>query len=768
MRSFDNCALFVGVNDYRAFDRSTDEAPGTSDLLGSRNDVAWFYRVCRELGIGPENIRVLASPRLSPEELPGMDAGSIREATEAEILDGVAWLADRIGGDEPLPGLFTYSGHGDWKEGSGLVICPSDTTGYGLDHAIPLAKIQEMFADRRALDSLTVVLDCCHSGAARGARKALSLTGRRVPPALVVGLASRGERVLSAAGAAGTSYQGRFAGEHHGGFSWALTSAMDQWTARAEGGCVELTASYGDLLERAKGLLATLGFEQTPVLRGPKGVEETPVFHRGRGGAKEETAAAPDRTRRGGQLDPDLRYSLALSTVSQPWDISVSADSASPALPSNTEMWQVDEGFVEAMARATPGDKLTFTATGAYTAPSTPPPVQMPADSLWTPTSTPAGDLFLGPNSDGYVVGLVSQLTAGATWGGALTWYVAVQRGDPPEYLVGEGGLTLAYGPASAYGDWQWYAMSLPPLSWGAKYRENVNTHGGCALAEQGGTAYCGWVEPGQVWLYVLPADPSAVGGMYAVAAAGAAGVPGLASMNEGLYLAYETTAQDILVGAVDGWRFAGLGSVAGATSPALGVGVDAASSASVLCLAYVKAGGSSVKVTAWSGSSWSEPSQAVTGATGAPALAGFRGELFLACVGASGATIEIHRASSVSAGGTSWSGAPVAVIQIDDRVNTATYDPGADAPASPLAFSTVSLAAVNEALYLSFTDGGGGVWICASPDGRVWGGFAEVSNQESWITSGPNAPIAPLGTSAGKLVLACWSAGGLSFVNAG
>src|SRR5687768_6024996 len=65
MASVDNLALFIGVNDYSAFDVSTGKDKGASNLLGSRNDAIVFWHVCRLIGVPPANIRILTSPRLS-------------------------------------------------------------------------------------------------------------------------------------------------------------------------------------------------------------------------------------------------------------------------------------------------------------------------------------------------------------------------------------------------------------------------------------------------------------------------------------------------------------------------------------------------------------------------------------------------------------------------------------------------------------------------------------------------------------------------------
>ena len=66
-------ALIIGVEEYRAYDLSMDLPAGTSDVAGALDDARTFFRQCIAMGLAPERIRVLTSPRLTPEEMRILD-----------------------------------------------------------------------------------------------------------------------------------------------------------------------------------------------------------------------------------------------------------------------------------------------------------------------------------------------------------------------------------------------------------------------------------------------------------------------------------------------------------------------------------------------------------------------------------------------------------------------------------------------------------------------------------------------------------------------
>ncbi|MFT3776017.1 MAG: caspase family protein [Minicystis sp.] len=313
-------ALLIGIDDYRAYDESAGNAPGTSDLPAGKNDVRAAYQLCRALGIEAENIHVLTSPRLAAGEIfPGVTPGYVGEATRAEIEAQVAWLAKALshapGAPDAPVGLLSYSGHGDFLDGH-LALCPSDARavkGAGgdadLENVIGFPSIRALLARAPgAAESLTVVLDCCHAAAGadreRGARA--SLTGRTRTAKDPV--QSLGARMLMAAPAGETAYQSVFCGEAHGALTWALTVVADQWRVISERGYDRLTLSHGELRDRAQRLLDAISIPQRIALVGPPGIEDLTFFHRGAADAGDTMATGPDRARSRIQLDPSASY----------------------------------------------------------------------------------------------------------------------------------------------------------------------------------------------------------------------------------------------------------------------------------------------------------------------------------------------------------------------------------------------------------------------------------------------------------------------------
>lgn len=317
-------ALLIGIDDYSAYDASTGKAKGTSDLAAGKNDVAACYRMCRALGIRPENIRVLTSPKLTPADLEAavkpMTPGYVGEATNAEIQAQLAWLASSLEhapGDADAPvGLLSYSGHGDFADGH-LALCPTDVrvqtgapAGADLAGVLGFPQLQAIVSRARgAAEALTVVLDCCHAGAASASATSrrpgrTSLTGRtRTAKGPVVQI---GERMLMASAPGETAYQAKFDGQDHGALTWALRVVTDQYRILSEGDVDQFTIAHGDLRNRAQKLLDALSFPQSIQLVGPPGIDRLCFFHRGGDSPAEaaKAASAPDRARHPIQLDP--------------------------------------------------------------------------------------------------------------------------------------------------------------------------------------------------------------------------------------------------------------------------------------------------------------------------------------------------------------------------------------------------------------------------------------------------------------------------------
>lgn len=259
-------AVLIGVRDYLMYDPT-----GKSNVPGAQNDALTWVHQCLSMGFPPEQIFVLTSPVLSPEDL-GPSAAQIKTgaATHEEITSAIAWILKQLA-EGNATGLLTFSGHGINDQGR-LLLCPSDTT-QSLDNVIDVFALSQTIAGTNGAKNLTLVIDGCHSQVGRSRQESISahlnakLDGMAIPEG--VGVA---ERVLSACAKDQVSVSARFLGKPMGAFTWALTSTLGQWKVVREGDVVRSTISYGDLVSRSRGLLSSLSFTQEPVLSGPDGV----------------------------------------------------------------------------------------------------------------------------------------------------------------------------------------------------------------------------------------------------------------------------------------------------------------------------------------------------------------------------------------------------------------------------------------------------------------------------------------------------------------
>lgn len=758
----DNRALFIGVNDYRAFDESQHNPPGTSDLRGSRNDAHAFWRVCQELGIPAANMRILTSPALDPSDL-GASPEQVGEATRAAILEGIEWLAEALGGAGRPPGLLTYSGHGDFAAGEGLVLCPTDVTG-NLEGAISFRGIQEILLRHRAAANLTVVLDCCHGGASvsTAERRSLSLTGRSLPEGAAAATPALGDRQLAAAEPSGTAWQARFSGVFRGAFSWALAAVLGQWKPRIEGSSVELALPYGDLLVRARSLLSALSFEQTPVLRGPSGVARVPFFHRGPLAGDEAASLAPTARRKGGQLDPGVNHTLTASVSSSEWLISATASGTAPTstlgYTYDTEYWGLDSAFLDAVNRiasSSGGGSITFGVTSTADRPSS--GFAMPTDSLWTRLAgTPAEAMFWAyvpatSSSAAYVTGVVFHLTAparaGGAWGGSMTWYAGVPSGQAaPEYVIGKSPTTLSYGALPAqYSSpgYTWSAMTLPPLTWSSTpvaVPQSTSVRGDASLdvlvtslAAWGSSMIASVADNTQGWISTFvcqaPGQPFQQG-----SGTNGGTFTALAAAYDALYLAYQSSGQ-LYVGRTTSPGVMGFGgSLTNIALPAgYSSGFALAGASSALYLAYLSAANAPAVAQAAdeSGTRWNSL-PAISGATasGTPALAWFNGALYLAFTTADAApSVKVFRLQ-----GSAW------VPSADLAPLLGACPRGIHAPA---------LGVFNGRLFLACLDAGSNdVWLCSSADGATWSGYEDLTTRCPQITTQTNPALCAVGSS--------------------
>lgn len=489
-------ALLVGVDDYRAYDRSKGNPAGTSDLRAGGNDVLAFYRTCRRLGIPKENIHVLTSPKVPLSKLgePGENArarkdgiGYLGKATGAEIRAELAWLGKKLaraskGGEAPA-GLFTYSGHGDFH-GASLALCPSDVragAGGDLEGAIGFDEIAAILGARAgASENLTVVLDCCHAGAAAakgpwgGRSGGTSLTGRSPPADLSP--TSLGARMLMAAKAGEVAYQSTFDERHHGALTWASAVVLEQWTIASEHAGSYVTITHGELRSRAQRLLDALSFGQTVTLL-PEAAADTNFFHRGARDAGDVVSKEPNAGRHPIQLDPNTRdytiYRLDVTLVFaegpntlQAFAMSVNRDSPSDAgygpFLAGTEYWWMST-VGPFLSRAALVQKVVFTRLNGIDG-------QPGEDWARTPSSGPLGGQIVAsqptalasprwertdalPSPTHTVFSGAHGITLNAE--GAPTWWAAGEA--PSSYIVKGSRMTFDADLAQAGASTSWY-----------------------------------------------------------------------------------------------------------------------------------------------------------------------------------------------------------------------------------------------------------------------------------------------------------------------
>lgn len=459
-------ALLIGVNDYSAYDRSQDQKKGTSDLPGSVNDVQAWWTLCKALGFLPENIRVLTSPAIPSNTLAGATAQTTGEATEKAIREGVEWLTKKLGGDKVAIGLLTYSGHGDFSEKTGLVLCPTNVKGDDLEHSIPYSDLQKAIAAHDAGENLTVVLDSCHAGgASTPQRRALSLSKRPVPRALSLRSEQQmASRVYLASSRGGSAYQAEFAGRFHGAFTWALTSTLEQWKAVEQGDSLRLTVSYGEALRRAHGLLSILSFDQAPGLEGVPNVAELAVLQSGL--VPQPTSPEPTMTPIPMQIDPgdkDYRiYTLDWNGTTIGSILVAHISNALGTILPGTEYWYMTSNITTSTRQT----NLVISWVD-YTWAANPNPslgtlsFTMPQNPSWTATSAPSSSAMTFVKNNQFGVALVWGLTlTSGVWGGALDWYTTTGQNS---VFGGTGGTSSVTMASYLTPTVSWYRASMTP-----------------------------------------------------------------------------------------------------------------------------------------------------------------------------------------------------------------------------------------------------------------------------------------------------------------
>lgn len=431
MSNEDVFALFVGIDSYTTYDPS-----GGANLRGSINDAMGFWRVGLELGIAPENMKILTSGRFNPSDLVGANETNTGEATERGILDGVAWLTKKLAASAGSTALFTYSGHGAYTIEKGLLLCPSDTEGPDLEHAIPYTTLKELLSP--VSGAVTALLDCCHSGAGRDV---LSLTPGPLPEGVKDDDQRVASRVLAACKVGQTAKQARFLGTWYGAFTWAVGATLDQWRAVRTAGGARFDLTYGELVEKARRLVETLRFQETPVLLGPPNVAELSVLQPG--DVPAETSATPDGKRQTVQIDAGEKnyrwYTFTSDDTHWKWNVLVPNVKMGRSVTVNGQTYYAGiEYWISAPTNHTsaqPSNYIEVEWTD-YTSTESPSYVghtsfEMRQDARWSPTAAPEGSPTEFINNR-LGVGMCWQMQLGSDgrWTGSITWWNTTEENN--------------------------------------------------------------------------------------------------------------------------------------------------------------------------------------------------------------------------------------------------------------------------------------------------------------------------------------------------
>ncbi|MCB9764557.1 MAG: caspase family protein [Alphaproteobacteria bacterium] len=157
-------ALLIGVRDYSRLARSTGQPPQESELAGALNDVRSMAMLTRMMDVPARNIRVLTDPIADPNDFAAVAMGrdpaqnmnmanaTFGPATKQGILDGLAWLAEKL--EAPgAQGILYFSGHSIFTQAGHPCLCPSDTHRAPATCTSPLDVTDDQVIDRYILAS---------------------------------------------------------------------------------------------------------------------------------------------------------------------------------------------------------------------------------------------------------------------------------------------------------------------------------------------------------------------------------------------------------------------------------------------------------------------------------------------------------------------------------------------------------------------------------------------------------------------------------------
>lgn len=270
--TYEGYALLIGCNEHP---NTTGPLAGNSrnGLRAAINDLRVYWDLARAIGIKPANIRVLAAPEIEPGELQASANGvTIGRATSAEIVAGVTWLAKNLGSSGTTCGLLAFSGLGDYKDGTGLVLCGTDVKP-DLSGTVSLAQIRSLLQNHAPNRRLYAMLDTCFFGPESltevgGSGRPRCLSGKVQPANADLKLLRPGDKVSLAADIGATTYEAPTRHGWHGPLSASVMEALDIAGVPVRGGDEQAPMATGDAADSLDGLLAELGLRDevyTPV-----------------------------------------------------------------------------------------------------------------------------------------------------------------------------------------------------------------------------------------------------------------------------------------------------------------------------------------------------------------------------------------------------------------------------------------------------------------------------------------------------------------------
>jgi hypothetical protein len=447
--------LIIGIDDYKS--------PNLPALQGARNDAIAWYRFClNHLHIPARNITVLASPRLTENELgPQSDDSRLRGATRAEIVQEANRLANAAQNNKP--GLVTFSGHGlalgagpDNVPAMELALCPSDVSielpangDIAVTGALRFSELATIFAADYCKNNIIVVFDMCYASGPEAAQPQVAGSGvqgrsrgyglDRARQILDIGAFTN--RVFLGARHWTTAYEINVGGEWRGAASYAMLTLMERWALRNENGVRYPAVSHADLLDSMRDSFDVLGVPQLPALWGDRSIDGQAVLRPGTAYSRGDTSATPNARMNERQIPVDPDVVALIEIVDQNSNPIIRVVSVGAFTPEGASVNQYTEYWFTNTTSVPTLTDLTLTVTNATTQ------SQIDAFTSGYTLSIPCGQVIGTSNW--------STWTSGPNSAGRL-----FQTDDPTEedrYM----GLYLEHNNNGTLASYAWYRITL-------------------------------------------------------------------------------------------------------------------------------------------------------------------------------------------------------------------------------------------------------------------------------------------------------------------